>query len=100
MKHCLLTQILNTRKSVYYVLIAVLQKVHPTLLCSISAMTKSRVKPIQNFLIKQGRNKRAGCEKKIGFVIEQAKNFASRVAKYLKIVPEHAGLLGTREYHC
>ena len=62
-------------------------------------MTKSRVKPIQNFLIEQGRNKRAGCEKKIGFVIEQAKNFASRVAKYLKIVPEHAGLLGTREYH-
>ena len=49
------------------------------------------------FLIEQGRNKRAGCEKKIEFVIEQAKNFASRVAKYLKIVPEHAGLLGTRE---
>ena len=49
------------------------------------------------FLIEQGRNKRAGCEKKIGFVIKQAKNFASRVAKYLKIVPEHAGLLDTRE---
>ena len=36
-------------------------------------------------------------KKKIEFIIEQAKNFASRVAKYLKIVPEHAGLLGTRE---
>ena len=45
-----------------------------------------------------GWNKRAGQGKKFGFIIQQAKNFASRVAKNLKIVPEHALLLGTRDY--
>ena len=44
-----------------------------------------------------GWNKRAGQGKKYGFMIEQAKNFASRVAKNIKIVPEHALVLGTRE---
>ena len=42
-----------------------------------------------------GWNKRAGWGKKFGFLIEQAKNFASRVAKNLKIVSEHACLFGT-----
>ena len=40
---------------------------------------------------------RAGLEKIFGFIIEQAKIFASRVTKNRKIVPEHALLLGTRE---
>ena len=45
-----------------------------------------------------GWNKRVGRENCFEFIIEQAKKSASRVAKNLKIVREHALLLGTREY--
>ena len=52
----------------------------------------------ESFLIKQGGiNEQAG-KKKPGFIIEQAKYFASRVAKNQKIVPEHARLFGSVEY--
>ena len=44
-----------------------------------------------------GWNKRVGRENCFEFIIEQAKKSASRVAKNLKIVREHALLLGTKE---
>ena len=48
--------------------------------------------------IKQGGINEQGREKKFGLIIKQAKNFASRVAKNLKIVPEHACLFRTGKY--
>ena len=45
-----------------------------------------------------GWNKRVGRENCFEFLIEQAKKSVSRVVKILKIVREHAFLLGTKEY--